>query len=936
MAVLNVTESPYDAAGDGSTDDRAAIQQAIDDASGGDTVYLPANTYALEEWDDDPHWGSSLYIGANKEGETFSIVGDGPETVLKFNDGSTGRYTPALLSVNPGEADDGKLDVDVKNLVFDGNHRNSGVDSGRGVDIHQQFTSSSVEEVTRGHDIYFEDVEIRDTTSAGFHMRSGPDNTLVGCDRVYAKRLTIDTTARHHGLSIQSTTNPESESEIVNTFESVRILNTGGSDTTPGNGINLNGTALFKDIYVENAHQGTKVSKAGIHPVFRNAHFYGHDNINPSVLRETVTDNSGSWSLTLDTIKIAGSDTPAMRFGGGGGGTPQLDISDLSCVACDKNGNAGYVIGITDDQEISADSIHVEETPSNGISVWGWSGNTAESGVVTHQNVGGSPVDSSFDTGSVDQSTAPALGVPQKDDVGAFTGSDEEETTDGATGPADEDKEEVTGSDDGVFSEWTPRYNSTENDWGVMFGPEYESEAALVFADADGDRTRQALSWDKVGTQADAEVLDKFRVRQFYAGDGGYHARVYLRGSNTAGGDNSYWIQAEETDGGSFRLGKHVGGSLETLAQFGTLETGTFYYRRFRADDNRLRAKVWKVGEPEPEEWDVDVTDGDLSDGWVGIGSFDPDAVEFDRFSVATDGGSAQAGTPTSAPSVSVAKPSNGTTLTGTTVLAAAAGDPDDDDTELTVEYRIDDGSWTSAIYTADSGYYEAAWDSTTVEDGSHTITTRAVDAWGNTSTTSVDVIVDNDIEIATVESDSVTASGAQVTGEAVDISTTDSLTVGFQYRPTGADSWQRTPTQTISSTGRFSTDLADLQSETTYEFRAVVEQPDTVVAETFTFQTDEQQIDPPVIDQFESIDQSTNGWTRYDVDWTVSSGDGDLDTVVTELLLNGRTVRADSTVVSGETASYTHIMRVRGAVDEVRLIVTDTENRVTSESKDL
>jgi hypothetical protein len=174
------------------------------------------------------------------------------------------------------------------------------------------------------------------------------------------------------------------------------------------------------------------------------------------------------------------------------------------------------------------------------------------------------------------------------------------------------------------------------------------------------------------------------------------------------------------------------------------------------------------------------------------------------------------------------------------------------------------------------------------------------------------------------------------VTGEAVDIGTADSLTVGFQYRPTGADSWQRTPTQTISSTGRFSTDLADLQSETTYEFRAVVEQPDTVVAETFTFQTDERQIDPPVIDQFESIDQSTNGWTRYDVDWTVSSGDGDLDTVVTELLLNGRTVRADSTVVSGETASYTHFMRVRGAVDEVRLIVTDTENRVTSESKDL
>lgn len=914
MAVLNVTESPYGAAGDGTTDDRAAIQQAIDDATGGDTVYLPANTYALDEWEDDPHWGSALYIGANKEGDSFAIAGEGPETVLKFNDGSTGKYTPALLSVNPGEADSGKLDVDVKNLVLDGNHRDGSVDPGRGVDIHQQFTSSNVAVVTTGHDIYFEDIEIRDTTSAAFQMRSGQDDTLVGCDRVHAKRLTIDTTARHHGLSIQSATNPETESEIVNTFESVRILNVGGSDTSPGNGLNINGTALFKDVYVENAHQGSKVSNGGIYPVIRNAQFYGHDNINTSVLRETVKGDRGSWALTLDTVRIAQSDTPAMRFAGSGGGVPELNITDLSAIACDKAGDSGYVLAITDDQNVSADSIHVEETPSDGISVWGWSGDTIQSDLVSHRNVGGTPVDNRFDAATAEESSAPGLAVPQKGDVGAFTGSKE----------------------DGLHAEWTPQYNSTQDDWTVRSGSEYEGDTALVFEDADSERNRQALSCDQVGTQADAEVLDRFRVPQFHGGDGGYHARIYLRGSTTSNGDNGYWIQAEETDGGSFRLGKHVNGGLETLAQFGTIEQGTFYYRRFRVDGDRLRAKFWEVKTPEPEAWDVDVTDGELSDGWVGVGSYDPDTVEFDRFSVATDGGSAAAGTPDSLPSVSLVAPSDGTTLTGPSPISVSASDPDDDDTALTVEYRVDNGSWTSALYSSETGYYEAEWDSTTVQDGTHTISARAVDAWGNTSSTSIDVTVDNDIEIGTGGSESITSSGAHVLGEVIDLGTADALSVGFEYRPSGADSWSRTPTQTVSSAGEFSTDLTDLQPETTYEFRAVVENPERITAGALTFQTKTKKVDAPVIDQFTATNESETGWTRYDVDWTVSKGGDDLDTVVTELLLNGRTVRADSTVVSGETASYTHVMRVRGAVDQVRLIVTDTENRVTSESKDL
>jgi len=64
-SIINVRSAPYNAKGNGSTDDRAAIQQAIDAAEEGQVVYLPRGTYRIEA-------GLSINKG-------ITLRGDGPD-----------------------------------------------------------------------------------------------------------------------------------------------------------------------------------------------------------------------------------------------------------------------------------------------------------------------------------------------------------------------------------------------------------------------------------------------------------------------------------------------------------------------------------------------------------------------------------------------------------------------------------------------------------------------------------------------------------------------------------------------------------------------------------------------------------------------------------------------------------------------------------------
>ncbi len=98
--------------------------------------------------------------------------------------------------------------------------------------------------------------------------------------------------------------------------------------------------------------------------------------------------------------------------------------------------------------------------------------------------------------------------------------------------------------------------------------------------------------------------------------------------------------------------------------------------------------------------------------------------------------------TPTSnnAPSVSITSPTPGATVSGTINILGTASDSDG--TVVSVEVRIDSGSWWTASGTTS---WSNSWDTTTVSDGGHTISARSKDNNGAYSTVaSTPVIVNN------------------------------------------------------------------------------------------------------------------------------------------------------------------------------------------------
>lgn len=605
MTTLNVRD--YGAEGDGRADDTRAIQRAIDDASDGDTVYIPAGTYML-----DRHAGEGIIVyDGDDHASPLTIEGDGSDTMLKMEGGQSDTYR-MIRHLRPRGNE-----VLLRNMVFDGNKSEHPGVSGTAVEYRSTGASGT-------GDMRVEDVEIKNCASNGMIIQYGG---------VTAERVTVHGCGGH-GIAVHTDSSghndPPATLRRIHSYENADNGGRYGVDMSGGKGI------LEDSVIGDSVNGGgTKVSRGAIKMEYHrvrvtsspshafqntgggnNAHVVFDDVIFEECGRNVRLDDDGRYEIP------DGSTLIATGFDGDDRGQIHL----LDDATLDASGGTIYSNRAGD----GAAGLNSETSSDSSLGAYYYS-----------QNDGGSIEEQSNlrirDREERDKTDLDS--VPTADEVGAWTDGERDETDEE---DGEEPEPEPTETDEETaFESWTPRWEATEDDWGVVTGSDFEGEHALEFEHDGPERTRYAISWDAVGEPSDVEVLEKFRVPEFNEDDTlGIHGRVHLRSSTDNGQENGYWIEIEAREN-AFRLGKYTNGSLTTLDRFGTPVENTFFYRRFRAEGETLRAKIWEATEPEPATWNVEMTDGDHSDGWVGLGSFGTQAVETDVLSVGIDGESA-------------------------------------------------------------------------------------------------------------------------------------------------------------------------------------------------------------------------------------------------------------------------------------------------------
>lgn len=122
--MINVKAAPYNAHGDGTTDDTAAIQAALDAAyaAGGGVVLFPPGVYRV----------SGISVGSY-----VTILGSGVgASIIKLLDNTTApvlttRHFSALTNTNPNDSvagtDVGAVKFHLRDITFDGNKAGGGV-----------------------------------------------------------------------------------------------------------------------------------------------------------------------------------------------------------------------------------------------------------------------------------------------------------------------------------------------------------------------------------------------------------------------------------------------------------------------------------------------------------------------------------------------------------------------------------------------------------------------------------------------------------------------------------------------------------------------------------------------------------------------------------------------------------------------------------------
>src|SRR5579872_5996582 len=182
----------------------------------------------------------------------------------------------------------------------------------------------------------------------------------------------------------------------------------------------------------------------------------------------------------------------------------------------------------------------------------------------------------------------------------------------------------------------------------------------------------------------------------------------------------------------------------------------------------------------------------------------------------------------TTPPTVSIAAPTSGSNVSGTISVSANASD---NVAVASVQFQIDGTNLGSAVTTAP---YTIQWDTTTVQNGAHTLTAIAKDTSNNSATSNpVSVTVANPPTISAVNATAISSTAATITWS-TNISANSQVNYGL------TSSYGSTTNLDSALVTSHSENISGLTASTTYHYQVVFSDSNGVTAAStdFTFST--------------------------------------------------------------------------------------------------
>ena len=728
MTTLDVRD--YGATGDGQSDDTQAIQDAIDDATDGDTVYVPEGTYLVSK-DESKSPGSQplLLFDGDIHADNLTFRGDGPGTVI-LRDTFEDSYNMIRVT-NPGG-----WTLKLDNFVLDGNTAESMYDESASSGLSFRDTSAS-----ETGDMTLENVEVRNQGTIGFSIQYGG---------VIARYCTAHNNFGH-GFSIA--TNKSGQHTPVPKLEHCYSHSNGGlksSGAAIGNGFSCHGgRGVVEDCVAENHNysKAAKTSKDAIEFTFRRFRASGNDGSH--IYNSTSTPDDAD--VTFEDVVLENNDA-YFRISSGNHTIASGSELVLSANGPDEVSESGQLF-ITDGVRFQADGdlYSNRAIEGEGLNAWEASSDSYIENYYHSQNDNGAIKNANIEIKNQAEAEKTDIeGVPTADEVGAWS----DET---ATDPVDDGGNESSdGGDETAFESWTPRWESTHSDYTLVETASNKGDALLALEPESAGR--HFLSWDEVGEPTDVEVVV---LTQAVSDEDPLDSwcRPIARAGGSTGSETGYFTDVKPE---TLRIRKYIKGELSTLAETSTSSNiGKWFYLRFRVNGDQLKVRQWDFGDSEPATWDIEVTDDEISSsGLAGIGGISSDTQYWDYVSIATDGGTARVDGTDTGPNVAWVTPGDNETIQGTAPVRLAASSAAYNNDELTVEYRLNDEQWARAEYDPDSGYHEGAIDTIGASGGEHKLTARATDPGADTTSASISVEIETDTS-PTIESLSVSEVGS-------------------------------------------------------------------------------------------------------------------------------------------------------------------------------